>query len=315
MQNLLADRSIYTTKYLYSQSNKAHTIAKTLQKMYHVSKSDETFFLTLKPTYSNKDNKVIALLGDADVDVFTHPIYLEGTEYIDIRPFTTKLGGIKDQSGYDNLVRRAILDMLWVEQKDIFYSPELGSLLARSFSDWISGILERGLGLDLRTGNNFKIILAIFMMVQLLDDHHMHQSDREGFILKRIKDVLKISPEYTMTLLDIYPTTFENLFEHPGSVFYLVKSLSDIMGIENGIDERNLYNLCAPGATMLSNSRELAQISLENIPTYISLLHSVNLPSMKSTKLGNILYYLRGTYGETLSKFMSLHTNYETVNV
>ena len=91
--------------------------------------------------------------------------------------------------------------------------------------------------------------------------------------------------------------------------------LSTLFGEEGYITERLLYSLISSGATMLSNSRDLSCIAMENIPTFISLLHSVNLPSMKSTKLGSALFHIRNTAGDTLESFISLHTSYETLDV
>jgi hypothetical protein len=318
MSNLQQSKNdIYSTNYLYAERQKAEHTRRELEKLYHLSKSETEIFKTIRPTYSERPNgKVIALVGDIpSIPHFAQPIYDNGVSYIDARPYTTKLGEIKNQMDYDFLIRRAILNSIWIESPATFLSPELINLLARVFSDWISSALMRNLNFDDKTITNCKIILMSYIIAQSVGSTYLTESEIEAFVIKKARDVLKLPHEFVLSLFEIYPSVFYQIFSHPGRLSFLCTGLSKIYGEDEYISERILYQLTSSGATMMANSTQLTCIGLEHLPTFVALVHSVNLPSMKTTKIGAALFNCRTQFGDILEKFMKLHTGYETLDV
>jgi hypothetical protein len=309
-------RDIFSTNYLLSEKVKMDRIAKDLQRHYVLTKSDTDLFKTLKPTYcENVHSKVVALVGNIPgIETFTHPIYHDGTEYIDARPFVTKTGEVRMQNDYNFAVRRAILDLLWRETPNVFFLPELVNLMAKTFSDWIGNILSVNYLPDFRVLNTYKLLLMAHILAQTTSHTNMHESELESYMIKKARDVLRLPHEFVLSALDMYPSAFENIFKNPGRVYYLTNGLSKIYGEEDYITERSLYSMISSGATMLPNSAVLARLAIENLPTFVAMLYAVNTPNMKVTKLGGALYNNRNAFGDVLDKFITVNTSYKTVD-
>jgi hypothetical protein len=309
-------KDLFSINYLFSQKQKMETIVKELNKHYLLSAGDLSVFKTMVPTYENNSGgRIIALVGNLQhIEVFHHPLYHDGKVFIDARPFTNKLGDIKDQNDYDFMVRRAILIKLWMENQNVFFTPDMINLVAKVFSDWISNVMDSKLGVDLRVVTNIKIILLAYILSLSVSSSHMDESEIEALILKRSATVLRLPHEFTLGVLEMYPSVFEGIFNNPGRIYYLVSGLSALYGEKDSITESLLYSIIATGATMLPMSTQLTCISIEHLPTLVSLLYSVNVPSMKVTKLGAAVYNNRSQFGDTLDKFMAINTNYTHVD-
>ena len=311
------EEGLYSTNYLASEQVKAKTIIKLIGRDYLLFKDDTSVFKTIKPSYGGREGRrVVALLGDLpNIPTFNHPIYHNGVSYIDARAFINRQSGeIRNQGEYDNLIRRAILDMLWIEERDIFFSGQILNLTAKVFSEWVGTGVERGANLDMRTTGNVKVLLMAYILFQAVTKNGMGAEERSAFIIKKARDILGLQMEYVLTLTETYPTAFSDIYENPGRIFFLVKSLAVVTNDERLSFERTLYDIIGNGATMQSNSRELACISIENIPTFVALMHFVNFPSMKTTKIGSPLFHSRTKYGDVLERFISLNTSYETID-
>jgi hypothetical protein len=305
-------KDLFSINYLFSQKHKMETICKELQKHYLLSAGDSSIFKSIVPTYENNNGgRIVALVGNLQhIEAFHHPLYHGDRVYIDARPFTNKLGDIKDQNDYDFMVRRAILIKLWMEEPNVFFTPDMVNLSAKVFSDWISNAMDSKLGVDLRAITNIKIVLMAYILSLSVSSSHMDSSEIEALILKRSSTVLRLPHEFTLGVLEMYPSVFEGIFNNPGRIYYLVSGLSALYGEKDSITEALLYGIIGTGATMLPMSAQLTCISIEHLPTFISLLYSVNVPSMKVTKLGAAVYNNRSQYGDTLDKFMGINTNY-----
>lgn len=305
-------RDLFSINYLFSQKHKMEIISKEMRKHYLLSASDSSIFKTVTPSNGIEPNgRVIALVGNVQsIEVFHHPLYHEGNVYIDARPFTNKLGDIKDQNDYDFMVRRAILIKMWMENPASYFAPDMINLLSKVFSDWISTCIDSKLGVDLRVVTNIKIVLMAYILSLSVSNSHMDESEIEALILKRSSSVLRLPHEFTLGVLEMYPSVFEGIFNNPGRIYYLVSGLSAMYGEKDSITEALLYGIIGTGATMLPMSAQLTCISIEHLPTFVSLLYSVNVPSMKVTKLGAAVYNNRSQFGDTLDKFMSLNTQY-----
>jgi len=313
-ENQIAKGSVYHVNALASEVESAYQIGKKLERYYMAVRGDDSIFKTIIPSYSDRHGrKVVALCGNIeDISIFNHPIYNNGVEFIDARSMVDlRTNQIKDQDSYDTLIRRAILDMLWIENRGVFVNNNLIDLMAKTFSDWVGDRLSNGLNLNIRTTAYAKVFLIAHILAMSINQE-LTNDEIAGIIIKRCPRILHVSDQVVHEILNMYPTAFEELFHEEYKSFYLAKALNILTDGEPLINIKVIYECIGAGATMLPNSRILSYIAIDNIPTFLALLNSVNRMSMKTTKLGNALYHASRNYGNTLQDFINLHTSYET---
>lgn len=282
--------------------NKTQTIAKEIESLLIINKDSDAFKII--------DNKVIAIVGDLEhVAAFLHPIIDKNKAYIDIRGFITKDGGIRNYYEYVLLVRRALLDLAWVNDKEIFSSQS--NFVIDTFSSWFSYGLQRNTNASLLTATNYRIIAAIYYLGLFSEKHIFKDEDVILYILKKLPRMISIPAQLIDDLITLNESAVISLFNN-GSIQTenRILQLSNILTVLTNeaftIDPGIIYNSLCRGAFIASNSIEIASIAIEHPPTLIAMISCVTQKGLQNkTALGKaVLGIMRKHDMDSYNKFI-----------
>ena len=178
----------YTTSLLHGYSDTALNSAKLMEKYFSIN-NDSGLFISSENKFGNR---VISLVNDLEsVNSFLHPITYSGATYIDARAYVErKTGGLKNSPDYIFLRRRALIDLIWFNNREIL-SP-LFPFVLDAFSTWVASGIQRSTGVNLLMATYFKIIAAIFYYSLLIDNSLVNKEDIINTILMRLPRMINI---------------------------------------------------------------------------------------------------------------------------
>ena len=242
------------------------------------------------------------------VPVFPHPIYVDMKSLrgsltdsymvVDCRAFmpmkpldpTTNQFKVKNLTEFEFAKNRALLSSHWYKQKGEGFkhlAPELVSI----YSSWISETISRRFGLDPNDQN----IIAIIAGYHYLSLFYPYSKFSE-------QDKVRMAPMIARTTYSDIETVLEILDNHP-----------DISGIEgmvaiikevtqnSRLTDLNVPLLISMIATSWAgmNSREIAAVALEHVPTFIMMCFGAFTErGYKHSSLSKITERFKGRKGE-----------------
>ena len=191
---------------------------------------------------------------------------------------------------YVLLVRRALLDLAWVTDKDSF----LGQLnfTIDTFSSWFSYGLQRHTNATLLTATNYRIIAAIYYLGLFSDGDIYKSSDVTDYILKKIPRIIAIPAQTVNDLITINEEVVVALFRNGRDLSEnRLTQLSEILTILTNevftIDAGIIYNSLCRGAFIAANAIEIASIAIEHPPTLLAMMSCVTQKGLQNnTGLG-----------------------------
>lgn len=275
--------SAYTTHVTIGLQDKVTAIAMHLAKILMLNKSD-TSFTQIK-------SNIYALTHDQDsIDAFLHPIIYKNTAYIDVRPFTDLNGAIRNNNEYTLLVRRAILDLEWATNNEVFASQE--RFVVDAFASWFASGLARNTEVDLLTSTQFRITAAIYYLGIFHNTEHASNEDVILLLLKQLSQILRLPTSVIDDLITANEDAFVALYLQPhgdskNRLAQFINILNIITQDEIHIDIGVIYNSICRGALIAANAVDLAAIAIEHPPMLMIMLMYVTQKSIQNnTTLG-----------------------------
>lgn len=285
--------------------------AQLLEQMNIVDSDSGLFNIYQALNRKTNTGKVIALKGDIErVDQFLHPIYYKGIEYIDTRPYTNKEGEVRDHYNHNNMLKRAMFDSLWIDERDDFYT--ISRFVIDAFSTWFSFGVQRNLNLSIQSSANVRVVAAIYMLSLFTTDKHMSDDETMARILRYIPQTIALPAVVVKELIDTHPTLILDMFrlERP-CISTITHVVSVITNEDLLINKGMIYNSLCRGAVMFSNGAEITSIGLEHPPTFIIMLAS-SLGSKTSLGLSTVGIQRRNDV-HGFNKFMEVFTDFKQI--
>lgn len=275
--------SSYTTHVTIGLYDKVNTIAMRLAKILMLNKNDTSF--------TQVKSNIYALAHDQDsVDAFLHPIIYKNTAYIDVRPFTDMNGAIRNNNEYTLLVRRAILDLEWATNNDVFASQE--RFVVDAFASWFANGLARHTEVSLLTSTQFRITAAIYYLGIFHNAEHASNEDVVLLLLKQLPQILRLPTGVIDDVITANEDAMVSLYLTPSGdvksrLGQLITLLNIITQNEVQIDIGVIYNSLCRGAFIAANAVDLAAIAIEHPPMLMIMLAYVTQKSIQNnTTLG-----------------------------
>jgi len=315
-------------KELFMNSIPAHTaysanvISGLNNKMTGIAKDIESLLTIDKERYEFKiiNDNVIAIVGDVGETIpsFFHPIIHNGKAYIDLRAIVNKEGKIRLYNEYVLMVRRAMLDLLWLTDKEVFFAQE--AFVADTFSTWVSSGISRKLDNNLLITTNFRIISAIYYMGLFSNEAYAHDEDIIIMLLKRLPRIINIPAQNIHDLINVNEELIIELFRNgsvhnckmqKNKIFLFAHALTELNNNAYDIDPSIVYNSTVRGAFIAANATEISSIGLEHPPTFIAMMSCAIQKSMQNTTaLGKSMMGLLKKHDvEGFTKFISMYAD------
>lgn len=301
----------YNTDTLYGQYDKSIKIAQLLLQMYTVDPKGGLFTVCQAENRHGKEGKIISLVGDIEkIDQFLHPIYYKGIEFIDSRPYINKEGEVRDYYNQSALIKRAVFDSLWLEDKEVFYS--IGKYMIDAFSTWFAFGLQRNLELSIVTNTHYRIVAAIYMLALLLDTKHYNDDEASAHILKQLPQITGLPAQLIKELLDANPTPIFEMFtmERP-TLWKLAEVLTKVTNEDLIVTKGMIYNSLCRGAIILSNGQEISSVGLEHPATFVVMLNCAQ--NTKSTLGLSLLGISKRNDLHGFQKFLEAYGSYKEI--
>lgn len=260
--------------------------------------------------YTTLNPVILYGLSDTEKDIpgFNHPIINTEHKWIalDLRPYvrlTENKDSIepKNEAEYTLAIQRFILTAMWATDKQgPVYSLKLGHF---AFASWLSENLTRKFGLDLQNQLQLRVLALIYYAHLFTDD--FGQDDFDKLLIRSKEDSL-------------IPRLIEEVREDAG----VVENIDDFCRAcydvtknirLKGLDFNVLTNVVANN-WMGANGKELALLSLEHPPTWLSLVHaSLTNRSFKKNFIATVVdkHDKRGKGEEFLSVFSAITRDYK----
>ena len=281
----LPQQTAYSANVTKGLLAKTLVIANSLTALLVINKDNDNF------KFIGIDNRIVILVGELEhIPTFLHPIIHNKKAFIDARGYFNKDGGIRNYYEYVLLVRRALLDLAWVTDKDSF----LGQLnfTIDTFSSWFSYGLQRHTNATLLTATNYRIIAAIYYLGLFSDGDIYKSSDVTDYILKKIPRIIAIPAQTVNDLITINEEVVVALFRNGRDLSEnRLTQLSEILTILTNevftIDAGIIYNSLCRGAFIAANAIEIASIAIEHPPTLLAMMSCVTQKGLQNnTGLG-----------------------------
>jgi len=254
----------------------------------------------------------VILYGLSDVEksipVFNHPIINVENKWIalDLRS-CVKLSDdkesyeIRNESEYQLALQRFILTAMWfVEKESALYTLKLAHF---AFATWLSDNLTKKFGLDMNNQLQLKI-LALIYYSRLFTDNYT-DDDFTKLLVRSQDDIIipKLLEEVKDQIGDL-----ENIEDFCKACYDVTKNIR----LKN-LDLNVMVNLVANN--WIGNmGKELAMLSLEHPPTWISLVYSsLTQRSFKKSYIAGIVDKLdkRGKGDEFLKALIGITRDYK----
>lgn len=255
----------------------------------------------------------VILYGLSDVEksipVFSHPIINVENKWIalDLRS-CVKLSDdkesyeIKNESEYQLALLRFTMTAMWfVDKESALYSLKLPHF---AFATWLSDNLTKKFGLDMNDQVKLKV-LGLYYYSKLFTNEYTN--DDFDKLLIRVKDEI-INPDLLEEIKDKIETKVENIDDFCKACYEVTGNIR----LKN-LDFNVMVNIVANnwnGAI----GKELAMLSLEHPPTWISLVYSsLTQRSFSKSYIGSIVDKLdkRGKGEEFLKSLISITREYK----
>ena len=267
---------------LYSNAYTATTTKGLFDKTSNEAKLIKTKFSI--DQYSGdikKENNIYIITGDdSSLPIFIHPFFHDKEVYIDARAFTAKDGKTKNVDEYRYLKRRALLDLGWNKEHEMFEG--LMEFTLDVFSTWIAGNLTRALSLTPMINQNIKIASAIYYMGLFLREKNTYSFDTlSAKIIKVLSRSLRIPGEIIDEFITLHEELipvlyfYENnkLFETNEKLITLCLLCTKIVEDAVKITPSVVYTSCCSGTFSLANSNEIAMIMIEHPPYLMNIMN------------------------------------------
>ena len=255
----------------------------------------------------------VILYGLSDVEksipVFSHPIINVENKWIalDLRS-CVKLSDdkesyeIKNESEYQLALLRFTMTAMWfIDKESALYALKLPHF---AFATWLSDNLTKKFGLDMNDQVKLKV-LGLYYYSKLFTNEYTN--DDFDKLLIRVKDEI-INPGLLEEIKDSIETKVENIDDFCKACYEVTGNIR----LKN-LDFNVMVNIVANnwnGAI----GKELAMLSLEHPPTWISLVYSsLTQRSFSKSYIGSIVDKLdkRGKGDEFLKSLISITREYK----
>ena len=292
----------YATNVTHGLLQKSIMIADIIEALLLVDKDNEVFKFVR--------DKVVVLVGDVEkIPNFLHPIIHKGKAFIDARAYVTKEGNIRNYYEYSLLVKRALIDLAWVEDKEIFFGQE--NLIIDAFSSWFSFGLQRNTNANLITATNYRIIAAIYYLGIFSNEHILKDDDVITLILKKLPRIIRIPAQFIDDLIALNETAIIALYKCGNGGLSKIHILADTLTVLTDesfkIDTGIIYNSLCRGAFIAANAIEISSIAIEHPPTFVAMMYCVTQKGLQQhTNLGRVVAGLVRKYDmEHFDRFIS----------
>lgn len=253
----------------------------------------------------------VILYGLSDIEkeipFFSHPIINTQHKWIalDLRPYV-KLSDdkqtyeIKNESEYALAIHRFILTGLWYTGKqNSLYGLKLGHF---AFASWVSDNLTRKFGLDLNNQLQLRVLALIYYSHLFTDS--FDEDDFNKLVIRSKEDVLVPS---ILEEVNSKIKSLENIDDFCQACYDVTGNIR-----LKGLDYTVLINIL--GSNWIGSSgKELALLSLEHPPTWLSLVYaSLTQRSFKKNFIATVVDKLdkRGKGEEFTKELFNLTHNY-----
>lgn len=281
----MVKNNFYSSAYTSSTSKglfqKTEGIAQKIKQKYTI----DSFSGDIK-----KEENLYVLAGDdSSIPIFIHPVVFNNEVFIDARAFVTRDQKIKNIEEYKYLKKRALLDLGWNKEHEIFEGTT--EFTIDVFSTWVSGNLSRALSLNMMLTQSIKIACAIYYLGlfkrdELTSSQTPSKFDFDLLAAKLIK-ILSRSLRIPGEMIDEFLNTYEELvpqvyFYSNNKQFETNEKLNNLCTLIFSIIEESvkinptiLYTTCCSGTFAMANSNEIAMITLEHPPYLINMMNYV----------------------------------------
>ena len=285
--NLDVSKTEFDTSTLHGLKNKSISIARDIESILLINKNNDAFL--------NISSNIIAVKGnDSNVDNFFHPIVYKDKVYLDIRNIVNKnTGEVSNFYDFSYLKLRAKLDLAWLENKESYFSQM--NFIIDSFSSWFTYGIQRHLNASLSTTMNIRIVAAIYYLGYFNIDTFSSKDDLIAYILRKLPSIINIPamnindlflmPELENELIHVYNLGTQK--EYVDCIAELANVLTIICSGHQEITKGFILNSIVRGAVIANNAAEIASISIEHLPTFVSMLSLINSKgAQNNTSLG-----------------------------
>lgn len=245
---------------------------------------------------------------EKDIPAFNHPIINTDHNWIalDLRPYvrlndTRDSVEIKNEAEYNLVIQRFVLTGMWFTGKQSsIYSLKLGHF---AFASWLSENLTRKFGLDLQNQLQLRVLALLYYAKLFSDDFDDDEFNK--LMIRSKEDVL-------------VPKLVEEVWERAGKLDDIDDFCTACYDVTQNIRLKGLdYNVLTNvvgNNWMGANGKEMALLSLEHPPTWLSLVHaSLTNRSFKKNFIATVVdkHDKRGKGEEFLTQFTSITREYK----
>lgn len=281
----------------------------TITKSFNIKKTIEAVqeaFITAREQFVNpvdtETQKVISegvyLInpGHSEIPLFTHPLEIEVNKKkfvaVDVRNFTRlkqdRSISITSPLDYSFSTLRGILTQRWGDELQYKDLSNIGIIPMRIFSQWITNIVTIRLGLTPDIQIRLAVIAAYYYYCLCFDDKNETFDERE-----KQKAIVTVTRATYADMANV--TNILEPIEFLPNVDALVEAIK-VHGNSLRYEQFNtafLYTIIN-GSWFGSNAKEVLAVSLEHVPTWISLAWvCLAERGYKNTKIGQILYNVK----------------------
>ena len=306
------NQTAYNTNVTRGLLAKTLTIATSIETLLMIDKDNDDFSTIGFSKTGLNGSKVICVRGDVEkIPTFLHPIIYKNTALIDIRAYVNKNKELRNYYDYTLLARRALLDLAWVDDKEIYYGQE--NFIIDAFSSWFSYGLQRNTNTNLLTATNYRVIAAIYYLGLFSNDHIIRDDDVIAFLLKRIPRLIAIPAQFIDDLITVNETAIIDLYrcgtasETLNRVATLATALTALTDDTFKIDTGIIYNSLCRGAFIAANAVEISSIAIEHPPTLVAMMYCVTQKGLQThTNLGKAVAGIARKYDkDNFDRFIS----------
>lgn len=259
-----------------------------------------------------KEIKLIGWNGPAtdNIEFFLHPLYTEGTLYVDVRNYTRKSNdqsegsSVRNKPEYDWTMNRAVLNKIWLDAR---YSSlrDISALPAKLFSSLLSETISRKYALDPAEQIHIAVLSAFFYYGLFRSDHDIDELEHQRFV-KNIHQATAVPANKVAELIaDL--AVIDNLVDFCKVIVQRTQSVQ--------LQDFNVGILVAiVGPTWFgTNARENISVGLEHPPTWIAICNAcVNDATFKRSSLAKLTERLnKGPLGQNFSAAVRDMISYE----
>ncbi len=230
--------------------------------------------------HENPDS-VLALIALTDkVPTFQHAIIYNNVAYIDLRPWVTREGKIRDTFEVGFILRRAKLDLDWAYRQSLFLP--LNDIVVDSFSTWFANGISRRLDITSHLVVKIRILAAIYYLGMMDNASEINDRDLEYYLMRSIPRMLGIPVQLLLdlfdedkdTVLDLYRKSAHSVTQ-TNKLSVLIYAISAFNSINYDIDVGVVQNSVCGGAIIVANAINITATALEHPPTFIMMMFMV----------------------------------------